>query len=311
MYDQKELSKNVLATISYYDVFSYPLTAFEIWKYLMRSDYFEEGKPQGASIIQILHELKKDPLSRFVEEDKGFYFLKGRSGLVPERIRKAKLSFVKARRLKKIVAIIRFVPFVRMVGVTGRLAMKNARVRSDWDLLIVLKDGRIWIGRTLVTVMVHLLGKRRYGNRIKDRVCLNYFISDKHLEIFTKDLYSASEYFFMYPLFGFDVFRRFQLKNGWISSIKPNFMPTEVEPNGIISESRLSQIVRSFGEILFGWEWLERFLGRIERDKIMRNPKTRQKGGLIQASDEALVFLPELKGPKIFDEFKKRIENLH
>ena len=30
--NSKEISKNILATVAYYDVFSYPLTSFEIWK---------------------------------------------------------------------------------------------------------------------------------------------------------------------------------------------------------------------------------------------------------------------------------------
>ncbi|HAV11278.1 MAG TPA: hypothetical protein DCX32_01915 [Candidatus Moranbacteria bacterium] len=308
--NSKEISKNILATVAYYDVFSYPLTSFEIWKYLMRSDYYEKSSHGEASLHQILHELKQDPLIRFVEEYNGFYFLKGKKDLVSKRIESVKISFSKAKRLRSVISLLRFVPFVRMVGITGRLAMKSARPKSDWDLLVVLGSGHIWMGRTLVTLVSHFIGKRRYGKKIQDRVCLNYFITDSSLEISTKDLYSANEYFFMQPVFGFEVFRKFQLQNRWISAIKPNYMPSEINPVNMVQDSFFSKSVRSVGEALLGASFLEDILRKLEKRKIMRNPKTHQEGSLIQASDEALVFLPELKGPKVFDEFKKKIEDL-
>ncbi len=308
--NSKEITRNILTTVIYYDVLSYPLTSFEIWRYLMCFDYCEEKIGGEVKIHQILHELKQEPLIRFIEEHNGFYFLKGRKELVDMRIENAKISFSKTKRLKTIISLLRFVPFVRMIGITGRLAMKNARPKSDWDLLIVLKSGKIWTGRTLVTFFSHFMGKRRYGNKIKDRVCLNYFITEDSLEISTKDLYSANEYFFIRPVFGFDVFKKFQLKNRWIKTIKPHYEPSEIEPVNMLCDSFFSKNIRSLGEKILDFSFLENFLGKIEKKKIMNNPKTHREGSFIQASDEALVFLPELKGPKIFDEFKKKIENI-
>ena len=310
MIENKEISKNILATISYYDAFSYPLTAFEIWKYLIRMNYFEDDSSKNISLKLIIKEIKKETLAKFISEKNGFYFLKGREGIVNERIENSKTSFLKNRRLKRVIKLLKYVPFIRMIGVTGRLSMKNAKSGSDWDLFIVIKDGRIWIGRTLITIFAHIIGKRRHGIKIKDRVCLNYFVCEKSMEISMKDFYAANEYFFMYPIFGWEVFKKFQLKNGWISSIKTNYMPSEIEPQGIVKDNIFSRQVRFFGEILFDWNFLEKFLRDIEKKKIMLNPKTRQEGAFINASDDALVFLPELKGPRIFDEFKKRIENL-
>lgn len=308
--NSKNISKNILATITYYDVFSYPLTAFEIWKYLMRSDYYEEKSDGNVTLHQISQELKQDPLIRFVDEHNGFYFLKGRKELVEKRIVKTKISFSKFRRLRRAVNILKAVPFVRMIGITGRLAMKNAEHKSDWDVFIVLKSERIWIGRTMVTLVTHLIGKRRYGKKIQDRVCLNYFVTEDGMEISTKDLFSSNEYYFMYPIFGFEFFRKFQLKNRWIGSIRPNYIPSEIEPIDMVFDSVISRNIRKVGEWLLDVQFLENWLGKIEKKKIMKNPKTRQEGGLIQATSQALVFLPELKGPKIFDEFKKKIENL-
>ena len=57
--------------------------------------------------------------------------------------------FLKRFGIKKVMLfsmiawVLRFVPFVRMIGVTGGLAMKNANAKSDWDLLLVIKYGKI------------------------------------------------------------------------------------------------------------------------------------------------------------------------
>ncbi len=308
--NSKDISKNILATVAYYDVFSYPLTSFEIWKYLIRANYYEKGTGEKNDLQQVLLELKQEPLIRFIEEHNGFYFLKGRKELVGRRIESGKISFSKTRRLRAVIALLRYVPFVRMICITGSLAMKTARPKSDWDLLVVIEKGHIWMGRTLVTLVSHLIGKRRYGKKIHDRVCLNHFITTDSLEISMKDLYSASEYFFIRPVFGFEIFRKFQLKNRWIGNIKPQYMPSEIEPVSMVHDSFLSKNIRSVGEKILGFVALENVLRKLEKKKIMANPKTHQEGSFIRASDEALVFFPEIKGPKEFDEFKKRIDEL-
>ncbi|EKE16493.1 MAG: hypothetical protein ACD_11C00005G0001 [uncultured bacterium] len=308
--NSKNISKNILATITYYDVFSYPLTAFEIWKYLMRSDYYEEKMDENVALQQVFQELRQEPIIRFVEEHNGFYFLKGKKKLFEKRIGRTKISFSKLRRLRRVIDILKFAPFVKMIGITGRLAMKNAEHKSDWDVFVVLKSKHIWTGRTVMTALAHFIGKRRYGKKIQDRVCLNYFVTEDGMEISTKDLFSSNEYYFMYPMFGFEFFRKFQLKNRWIANIRPNYALSEIEPVDMVFDSFYSRNIRKIGEWLLDFQFLENWLGKIEKKKIMRNPKTRQEGGLIQATDQALVFLPELKGPRIFDEFKKKIESL-
>lgn len=303
------LSKNILATIAYCDALDYPLTSFEIWKYLMRIDYYEEKSfSETVTLSDITEELGKENLRKFIEESGGFYFLKGKSELVEKRIKGNKISVSKIKKLRKTVKILRFVPFVRMIGLTGRLAMKSAEAKSDWDLFVVLKSGKIWTGRTLITLAAHILGKRRHGKKITDRVCLNYFVTGNSLEITVKDLFSASEYFFISPLFDCGgYYRKFQLKNRWISKIKPNFQIMEISDLRTIKDFWASRFIRRIGENIFSWRVLEDWLGKVEKKKISENPKTYQSGSMVQATPEALIFLPEPQGPEIFEKFKKRI----
>ncbi|TAK97068.1 hypothetical protein EPO05_00180 [Patescibacteria group bacterium] len=305
------LEQHIIATITYYNEMSYPLTAFEVWRNMLEYQIGPNGAvPNNWTLVSVMEALNNGVVQRYVDEYRGFYFLKGRKKLVRGRILRNKIAVGKTKKLLKLVRCLQGVPFVRMIAVTGRLAMKSAQGRSDWDLLVVLKTGRIWIGRTLVTLIVWALGKRRTDKRSRDRACLNYFLTDQSLEIGTKDYFAASEYSFIRPVFGWNVFQQFQLVNGWISRYHSNYHLADVSDRQVLQDSRLTKFVRGWGERLFDHESLEAWLRRIERKKIANNPKTEIAGGLIEATDQALVFLPLPQGPKVFERFKERLNSL-
>jgi hypothetical protein len=316
--------KQIIATVAYYDEMDYPLTSFEIWKSFtnyesitnIRIDVKNGLQQEKLGLSETIKLLESEELRKYVENYNGFYFLKGRKELVEKRIKKNKIASLKLKRLRRIVWFLRFIPFVRMIAVTGRLAMKNAEKNSDWDLFVALKKGRIWTGRTLITAFVHLIGKRRYGNKIKDRICLNYFITDESLKINIEErplevnLFSASEYSFIIVLFGFKVFRKFQIRNQWIREFKPNFEISEVRNMKMISDNHFSKVLRNSGERLLGFDFIENFLRKIEREKIANNPKTHLAGSVIEANDETLVFLPEPQGKEIYEKTLEKLESL-
>lgn len=307
-----KLNKNILATIIYYDGLNYPLTSFEVWKYLIKTDYYMSGsESMKLTLAQIVSRLQDKELNKYVEHSSGFYFLKGRRALVEKRIANNKISIGKIKKLQRVVWWLRFVPFVRMVGITGTLAMKNAHIKSDLDVLIVIKNGKIWTGRTLVTIFLHFFKKRRHGKKIADRVCLNHYTNDQTFEVIVKDLFSTNEYMFLFPLYGWEIYHKFQIKNQWIRNTKPTYALSEVPPVKTIVDSHISRSVRAVGELIFFADWIEVWLKKIEKKLIMANPKTHQEGSLVYANDDALVFLPDSHGPALFERFKEKIEELN
>jgi len=305
------LAKHILTTIVYYDVMDYPMTGFEIWKYLTKidnSETFEENNE--LKLLDVLEALDDDTLKKHVTEYRGFYFLRGRQKLVSQRIRRNKIAEKKYKIIRRVVKILRFVPFVRMLAVTGRLAMKNTEEKSDLDLMVVLKHGKIFTGRLLVTLAVHILGKRRHNDRIADRVCLNYFITTKSLEINLKDIYSSSEYSFILPLFGFKIFRKFQMKNRWIRNYKVNYGIDEIANLKMLKDAQLIKFIRKIGEGILKFDFIEKALKSWQINRISKNPKTHQPGSIIIVNDESLIFLPEPQGPIIYEKFKERLSSL-
>lgn len=300
------LGKNILATVAYYDAMDFPLTAFEIWKHLIAHDR-DVKEDQSCRLGEVIAALQADRRPERVAERSGFYCLAGREELIVERIRTEKISAGKLRRLSRLSQFIACVPFVHMFGAAGSLSMKHAGRGSDWDVFVVLRSGRIWIGRTLLTGFLHLIGKRRHGDKVNDRVCLNYFVTDDNLKIGMKDLFSAHEYRFLVPLYNFRLFQVFELKNSWIKEYKPNFRLTVLPSLWTSDISPRLRSLKTYLERVLMFPSLEKRLAFWQQGKIARNPKTHLEGSMIEAHDRALIFLPKPRGPQVFERFKKRL----
>jgi hypothetical protein len=306
------LSQNILATIAYYDVLDYPLTVFELWKYLISNQESVSSDQQKDKIllVDIINELENEELKKQIEAYRGFYFLPGRSDLVAQRIKRNKISEEKYKIIQRVVKFLRFIPFMRMILVTGRVAMKNAEKRSDLDLLLVFEKGHIFLGRFLTVGLLSVLGKRRSGEKIKNKICLNHFLSTE-LSVTVQDLFSAHEYVFMLPVFGLEWYQKFFKKNAWIGSHHPNFksdLPNAKE----VKDGEWSKIIRKNLEHIFASQFLENRLKKFQIAKIKANPKTQKAGGMIIYSDDELSFWPDFKkqGPKVFEAFKERMGKL-
>lgn len=304
-----KLSKYILTTIAYYDVMDYPMTVFEIWKYLTKISSGDDEEERFL-LNDVVAELKSEKLQKFIEEFQGFYFLRGRKSIVAQRIERNRISIGKIRIVKKIVFWLRFVPFVRSVAIAGRLAMKNAEGKSDLDLFIILKKNRIFTGRLLVTLMVHFLGKRRHGNKICDRICLNHFITTKYA-VLGKDLFAAHEYAFLLPIFGAKEFGKFQKNNEWINKYKINF-EFSARNAWMIKDSKITKFLRKNLEKILQFDVIEENLSRWQEKRIANNPKSKQQGGIILCGHEELAFWPNFKnqGPRVFEKFQERISHL-
>lgn len=299
------LPKKIISTLTYYDIMDFPMTSFEIWKYLIGNQEEKE-----IAMADVIRELEGEKTKKHTEEYRGFYFLKGRKELVEKRLENNKISEIKFKKIRRAVVFLKFCPFVRMIAVTGTVAMKNADKKSDLDLLIAIEKGHMFCGRILVTLIAQILKKRRHKDKITDRLCLNYFVTTDSLEIDLKDIFSSSEYSFAFPLFGMRYFRKFQERNKWIGNWKANFSPDKIANLKLVKDTNFSLAFRGLGEKILGFETLEKALKKWQLARIMKDPRTYKAGSVIIADEDSLVFLPDPQGPKIFEKFKKKLENL-
>ncbi len=308
----RTLAKNILATITYYDVMDRALTVYEIWRWLLRSP--TDRRTDVWTLADVMRTVEDPTVREYITERNGLYMLCGREALVELRRQRERISVKKMRRLRRIVCVVQWSPFVRMIAVTGRLAFQHADENSDLDVLIAYEAGHIWTGRFFVTVVAHLLGIRRYGTHTRDRLCLNYHIATNALDVPTQDAFSAHEYSVAIPLAGKSVFDAFNRANMlWAQHYKPHYMATHFANDDTVHcvrqwGRRIGRCVQAFLEWVCGDAGTERRLRRLQRQRALRDASV--PGAIILATDHHLVFLPKPHGPEVYEEYRKRFDAL-
>ncbi len=203
-----EIKESILATLSYFDMFSYPLNQSEIYLFLGK-------KTCSNSFNDALNCLVKSGL---VKQFDKFYTLSSDHYISVRRLEGNK----KAAELIKIAErvgnlLIKF-PYVRGIAISGSLSKNFADDDSDIDLFIITEKNRLWIARTIM----HCFKKLTFLINKEHLFCMNYYIDTAQLEIPEKNIYTAIEIGTLIPLQGDITFEKFFSANAWIREFLPN-----------------------------------------------------------------------------------------
>ncbi|MCL5432998.1 MAG: hypothetical protein M1524_02685 [Patescibacteria group bacterium] len=213
----KEIRESILRTIIYSDIFDYPLTSVEIWKFLISSKKINKK--------EFLKNFNKIP--DLISKKGKFYFLKNRKDIIKKRIEREKESDNKLRIAKKVISYLSKIPTILLIGISGTVAMKNAEKEEDIDLFIITKKNSVWITRFFILFILEILGRRRKREDINviNKICVNMLI-DKSMISFKKDrqdLYTAHEIVQMNPVFDKNkTYQEFIISNIWVNKFLPN-----------------------------------------------------------------------------------------
>lgn len=194
----------IFSAEAYADIFEYPLTEEELRTWVPFVNNF------------------KRPLPAVYPE-----LVEGQGEALKTRVKRAAWSKEKWERAKKVVAFLRFIPTVQLAGVTGGLAMNNAKKEDDIDLFFIASCGTVWITRLLVTCAVECLGiRRKPGEKdVRNKICLNMFVADDALSLpkNERDFFTAHEVLQMVPLWERGaIYKKFLLANRWAEKFLPN-----------------------------------------------------------------------------------------
>ncbi|GAG00712.1 unnamed protein product [marine sediment metagenome] len=143
------------------------------------------------------------------------------------RKKKEKYSQKKLKIAKKTANFLKFIPWIKVIGITGALAMHNSDKDDDIDFLIITQRDRLWLTRLLIVFFLEILGKRRRPNdkKIKDKICLNMFLDEFTLSLSKtkRNLFTAHEIVQMSPIYNKDnTYERFLRANLWVKKYLPN-----------------------------------------------------------------------------------------
>ncbi len=202
------LEAAILQGVAYADVFDFPLTHDEIHHYLV-------GISASSSEVKFI--LDSDRLTpKYLERHDRYFTLAGRSEIVGERLNRSAASNYLWPSANNYGQLIAQIPFVRMVAVTGALAVNNVDHGDDIDYLIVTEPGRLWLCRSLVILLVKLAERRG------ELLCPNYFLSESALALTEQDLFTAHELLQMVPITGSEIYKKMLLLNSWAARFLPN-----------------------------------------------------------------------------------------
>ena len=284
------MEKAILKTLYYADIFDYPLTIFEIHKWLIG---------RKATLRQVGKALTSLSQNAKVKSKKEYYFLTKRTDLVGKRFRRFKQSTQYFKKAQMPTTFLKVIPWIKLMGISGGLAMENADKADDIDLFIICQKNRLWITRLLVLGLLSLTGQRRkvsdMGRKIAGKFCVNTLLEEDKLEQDSKDIYLAHEVLQMKVLWQRDgIYSKYLADNEWVFNFLPNW----------ITNTRLKNIHKS--SIVNHQSILDQIenLAKWFQMKIMKKPE-----GMERIEDGALYFHPQDCRPKILKLYRQKIGN--
>ncbi len=272
------LKDRILFTLKFFDLQNTPLTLSQLRDFLLNepatlksavSSDFEINAPIAlppaateAEIQQALVELSQE-----VEEQRGLYCLRDRAEIITEQLENASYRLKRERLVRMFVPNLRFVPFVRGVGVGGSQTLGHPKKESDIDLLVILDSQFFWLGRLLVTGYFQMTTRRRHGRFIADRFCLNHYLAGPIAVTDEKDPYNAMEYLRLRPeVYGENITAFVRQNEPWIRQ----FFPQAVISPGIKqNQSRLQRGLEKLFKNFLGRR-LNASLGKWQMKRIRR-----------------------------------------
>lgn len=202
-----EIRLSILKVLAYFKIFEHPLKLREI-----------------AALCNISVQETEQNLSFLIEDEMIFdfeqYYSTSRnvaqySGLRKVKEAEAEKYFIKLKKYAKLLATF---PFVRGIAVSGSLSKGVMNPDGDIDYFIITKPGRLWICRTLM-----ILFKKLFLFNSKKYFCVNYFVDENNLQIRDKNIFTATEFVHLIPVFEHScILNVFLFQNNWVHKYYPN-----------------------------------------------------------------------------------------
>ncbi len=311
-----QLQQAIVRTLVYFDIFDYPLTLVEVWKWL-NTDYTDDHSDKhGYSLADVQEALEK--MTGKIETRNGFYFLPAKDWTINQRLERYALAEAKFRRAIKFIKIFRLIPFIKMIAICNSLAYSNSDQTGDIDLFIIVSQNRLWLARFLVVGLLKILGVRPKKQSKKDTIDANFFASEdnlniENLQISGHDIYLAYWVNQLVPIFDVDnTYQKFQQANNWVKKVLPNSFVYELNERRQVRLTWPVKAIRFFLQLLFDYQFKEKWLKKIQL-KIMP-PDLKQminQDTSVVVNDQVLKFHREDRRAEYLDKFNSLTSGLY
>lgn len=293
------MKNEIIKTLTYFSLFQYPPAFDEIYT-------FVEKKTSIRTLKKYINTLVRN--KKIVTQD-GYFCSSTDKSIITQYQKRKSYSHKKIKKISFFTKVLALFPQIKLIGLSGSVAMMNAKQNDDIDLFIITARNRLFTGRFVALVMAQMLGLRRVrhsGNTIKDKICLNLFFDESNMVVpkLKKTPYVGHEILQMKPIINKDnIYERFLVKNGWVLDIFPNAIKifnfpffhqgkqfsifNQFEISNLIFNKNFKLIINNLGD------YIEKILKKFQLEVINKHKTTEI------ITDSQLWFFP--------DDFEKKL----
>ena len=290
---------DILTTLSYFDIFDYPITQTEIFQFLKTSCSHDD-------LSAGLHQLT---MENWIYKFDEFYTLQENYSLVVRRRQGNKKARKMLQTANRIASFLSAFPFVRGVAVSGSLSKNFADDNSDIDFFIITAKNKLWLART----MMHFFKKITFLIKKEHLFCMNYYVDEAMLQIKEKNIYTSTEIATLLPLRGINTFKNFYAANKWSRS----FLPNHTMKVSYIEDVK-SSILKKIAELIFNnplGNLLDYLLMKLTAYRWHKKSKNRKlnKRGILMGMDISRHYAkpdPENFQKKLIQIYENKLVNL-
>lgn len=302
---KSELQNSIIKTLSYFDLFRYPLTREELYQFLWQ--------PPTLSYEDFCRELRLQGENSFWHSVEGYYLLPGQAEIIGERQKSIWFAEEKIKIARRAARIVRFIPFLQGFFLCNQLPV-GMKKESDIDVFVIAAPGRIWTVRFLTTFLLTCFGLRRTSlfhflphflheesHENEDNMCLSFFVTPDAFDLQPVALFSDDVYLIFWlheltPLYDPRALHAEVLeKNKWTKTFLPFTGGGSILRSSLsVKDNVISKMCRGGGEKIlkgrFG-NWLENVLRRTQMKSIHKKLSAKKvESTHIVVSDSMLKF---------------------
>lgn len=214
----RQARQAVLKSLIYSDIFDFPLTKEEIWKFLISGKRIKRASFEKAL---------KSLLTTSIICRNSYYCLRRREEIIERRTKNLQEVEEKIKIAKRAALYLSYIPSILFIGISGGLAAGDAGSGDDIDFFIITRKDALFKTRFWVLILLEMLGvrRKRLDKNPANKICVNFLIDERKI-IFPpdrQDLYTAHEILQLNPLFVRDnIYGKFLESNEWIKKFLPN-----------------------------------------------------------------------------------------
>ena len=212
------LDRAIVSTIAFFDIFSYPLSAFEVFKYLQKN----------CSYFQVVLALESLETRNVISSKHSFYCLEGKENNFSIRQKRYNYTKKKIKIARKWSKIFKIFTGLKLLALSNSIGSYNLREGGDIDLFVITKKNKIWTSRFILAFIGKLFNLRPSPENEKDKLCLSFFVSEVNLNLqnYTKE----NDFYFLYWLVNLSAvydkdnyLNKLLAENVWVKNYLPNY----------------------------------------------------------------------------------------